>query len=94
MHDNGGEYVSEKFNIFCVNAGIIRQTSAPYSPKHNGLLERMNRTLTDMARSMIHYMHVDRCWWAEAITTAMYIVNSIPNTLCPRMSPFEALHGK
>ncbi|KAI9917826.1 hypothetical protein PsorP6_012618 [Peronosclerospora sorghi] len=91
---NNGEYVSKKFNSFSANAGIIRQTSAPYSRQQNGLSERMNKTLTEMARSMIHYMHVNRCWWAEAITTAVYIVNHIPNTLRPRMSPFKDLHGK
>ncbi|KAI9915439.1 hypothetical protein PsorP6_007794 [Peronosclerospora sorghi] len=41
------QYVSKEFNSFCVNASIIRQTSAPYLPQQNGLSERMNRTLTE-----------------------------------------------
>ncbi|KAJ0394531.1 hypothetical protein ATCC90586_008633 [Pythium insidiosum] len=78
--DNGGEYVSKRFGKFCASKGIVRQTSAPYAPQQNGLAERMNRTLTEMARSMLYYMQVDRVWWAEAFRTASYIINRIPNT--------------
>ncbi|GMF31059.1 unnamed protein product [Phytophthora lilii] len=51
--DNGGEYTSKRFDAFCRQEGIIHQTSAPYSPQQNGLAERMNRTLTEMARSIV-----------------------------------------
>lgn len=53
----------------------------------------MNWTIVEMARSMLHYMNVDRQWWGEAVVTATYIVNRIPNTARPDMSPLEVLTG-
>ncbi|KAE8976384.1 Copia protein [Phytophthora rubi] len=91
--DNGGEYTSKRFNRFCALHGIVHQTSAPYSPQQNGLAERMNRTLAEMARAMMHYMEVDRQWWGEAVMTAAHIVNRVPNTARRDKSPFEVLTG-
>ena len=30
--DNGGEYTSKEFNVFCLEVGIVHQLTAPYSP--------------------------------------------------------------
>ncbi|KAJ0412135.1 hypothetical protein ATCC90586_004055 [Pythium insidiosum] len=91
--DNGGEYLSKRFNAFCAAQGIVHQTSAPYSPQQNGLAERMNRTAMEMARSMLHHMQVDRQWWGEAVMTAVHVINRIPNTARPDQSPLEVLTG-
>ncbi|RMX69214.1 hypothetical protein DD238_003777 [Peronospora effusa] len=53
----------------------------------------MNRTLVEMARSMIYHMEVDRSWWGEAIMAAAYTINRISNTARPNVSPFETLYG-
>ncbi|GMF66379.1 unnamed protein product [Phytophthora lilii] len=91
--DNGGEYTSKRFDAFCRQEWIIHQTSAPYSPQQNGLTERMNRTLTEMACSMLYHMQVDKQWWGEALMTAAHIVNRIPNTARPKTSPLQVLNG-
>jgi transposase InsO family protein len=52
--DNGGEYVSQAFQEFLKTHGIVHQTSTPYTPQQNGVAERANRTIVEMARSMIH----------------------------------------
>ena len=52
--DNGGEYISHAFKEFCKNNGIRQHFTAPYSPQQNGVAERLNRTLMEMARCMIH----------------------------------------
>jgi transposase InsO family protein len=43
--DNGGEYVSKKFDTFLVECEIQQQTSVPYSPQQNGVTECVNRTI-------------------------------------------------
>ncbi|RMX66386.1 hypothetical protein DD238_004037 [Peronospora effusa] len=58
--DNGGEYTYHQFNKYCADLGIIHQRSVPYNPQQNGLAERTNRTLVEMARLMIFHMEVDR----------------------------------
>lgn len=52
--DNGGEYKNKRFAEICGNSGIIHQTTVPYNPQQNGVAERMNRTIVDKARSMMH----------------------------------------
>ena len=89
--DNGGEYVNRRFNGFCTSQGIIYQTTVPYTPQQNGLAERMNRTLVEMARSMLYYQHFHKLWWAEAVMTAAYILNRIPNSANPHVSPIQLL---
>jgi transposase InsO family protein len=51
--DRGGEYFSKEFSTFCEENGIIHQMTAPYTPQHNGLAERKNRTLVDMVNAML-----------------------------------------
>jgi len=50
--DGGGEYTSRMFEEFCVNHGIDHEVTAPYTPQHNGIAERRNRSILDIARCM------------------------------------------
>ena len=50
--DRGGEY-DARFEEFCSKHGIIYQTTAPYSPQSNGVVERKNRTLKQMMNAML-----------------------------------------
>ena len=51
--DRGGEFLSKEFLQYCEEAGITRQFTAPYSPQQNGVVERRNRTMIEMARSLL-----------------------------------------
>jgi transposase InsO family protein len=51
--DNGGEFTSTKFNNYCQNNGIKRKMKNFYTPQHNGVTERMNKTLMGMKISMM-----------------------------------------
>ncbi|MCH80525.1 copia-type polyprotein [Trifolium medium] len=48
-----GPFEVPTLSAFCVNHGIKHEVTAPYTPQHNGLAERRNRTILDMAKSMI-----------------------------------------
>ncbi|KAK2443673.1 putative mitochondrial protein [Trifolium repens] len=76
--DGGGEYTSKDFESFCVSLGIKHEVTAPYTPQHNGLAERRNRTILDMARSMIKQKKMPHKFWGEAVNTAVYILNKCP----------------
>ncbi|OWZ20504.1 Rve-domain-containing hypothetical protein [Phytophthora megakarya] len=56
--DNGTEFVNKSLDKICQQYGIIHQNTAPYSPQQNGVAERMNRTIMEKARSMLHYSDV------------------------------------
>jgi transposase InsO family protein len=44
--DQGGEYFSNEFNLFCEEYGIVRERTPPYSSQSNGVAARKNRSLT------------------------------------------------
>jgi hypothetical protein len=92
--DNGTEYTSEEFEELCAAKGIVHTTSEPYTPEHNPIAERMNRTLVEMGRSMLHESGLPRKYWGEAVVTAAYIRNRCPTTAVKDMTPFEAWTGK
>ncbi|WVZ51981.1 LOW QUALITY PROTEIN: hypothetical protein U9M48_003078 [Paspalum notatum var. saurae] len=56
---------------------LEHQFSSPYTPPQNGVVERKNRTLVEMARTMLDEHRTPRRFWAEAVNTACYIANRI-----------------
>ncbi|WVZ89499.1 hypothetical protein U9M48_035893 [Paspalum notatum var. saurae] len=75
--DNGGEFKNSRFENFCRDLGLEHQFSSPYTPPQNGVVERNNRTLVEMAQTMLDEHRTLRCFWAEAVNTACYIANRI-----------------
>eukprot|EP00253_Pinus_taeda_P035295 PITA_35295 len=71
--DRGGEYISKEFLRFCRENGIHKKFTARYTPQQNGVAERKNRTIMDMARSMLKAKHLPNDYWAEAVNCAAYI---------------------
>ncbi|KAH9294928.1 hypothetical protein KI387_038516, partial [Taxus chinensis] len=76
--DRGGEFISNEFINFCRSHGIHKQFTARYTPQQNGVAERKNRTIMEMARSMMAAKHLPNEYWAEAVATAVYIMNRCP----------------
>ena len=52
---------------FCKTQGISRQLTAGYSPQQNGVAERKNRTIMNLARSIMVEKEVPKGFWAEAV---------------------------
>jgi transposase InsO family protein len=54
MHsDNGIEFKNSQFDTFCSSLGLEHQFSSPYVPQENGVVERKNQILVEMARMML-----------------------------------------
>lgn len=93
--DNGGEYVSNEFKAFLAECGIKHQLTVAYTPQQNGVAERMNRTLLDLVRSMLLQKNIGKSFWAEAISTAVYIRNRVTSKSLPRnVTPYHLWHGE
>ncbi|CAL9021865.1 unnamed protein product, partial [Prunus brigantina] len=92
--DRGGEFLSGEFNKFCEESGIQRQLTMAYSPQQNGVAERKNRTVVEMAKSMLHEKGVPYEFWAEAVNTAVYLLNRCPTKALNKITPFEAYTGR
>ncbi|KAG8479167.1 hypothetical protein CXB51_029021 [Gossypium anomalum] len=91
--DNGTEYTSSGFNIFCDEAGIRHQLTNTYTPQQNGVSERKNRSLINMARCLLFEKNLPKTMWAEAVNTVVYIQNRLPTKALAQKTPFEAWFG-
>ena len=93
--DGGGEYLSSEFKQFLHDKGIHHQQTCAYTPQQNGVAERMNRTLKDLVRAMLHHKRVSHEFWAEALSTATYIRNRVTSRgLPPNTTPFLLWFGR
>ncbi|WZZ44848.1 hypothetical protein YC2023_041107 [Brassica napus] len=90
--DNGGEYTSNAFKSHLAKHGIVQQTSCPDTPQQNGVAERKNRHLMEVARSMMFHANVPKRFWGDAVQTACYLINKIPTKNLKNLSPFEVLN--
>ena len=66
-----------KFKNYTMDEGIQHQYSAAYTPRLNGVAERKNRTLIDMARTMMAEFKSPYNFWAEAINTTCHLSNRL-----------------
>ena len=73
----------------CVNNGYRHKFSTPRTPQQNGVVERKNRTLQEMTRSMINEFDVPKYLWAEAVNTAYYIINRVSIRPIAKKTPYE-----
>ena len=87
--DNGGEYSSKEFDDFLTSKGIKKQRSSKNTPEQNGVAERMNRTIQETARSMLHGAGLSCAFWGEAVATAAILRNRSPTVAVKNMTPYE-----
>ncbi|KAJ4710008.1 Retrovirus-related Pol polyprotein from transposon TNT 1-94 [Melia azedarach] len=92
--DNGLEFCWSEFDEFCKNEGIARHHTVRDTPQQNGVAERMNQTLLERARCMLSNAELTRRFWAEAVSTACYLINRGPHTGINLKTPFEVWSGK
>ncbi|KAI5325793.1 hypothetical protein L3X38_034867 [Prunus dulcis] len=92
--DRGGEYTSLDFSKFSEEMGLERQLTVGYSPQQNGVAERKNRTVMEMARAMMHEKKISLKFWAEAVNTAVYLQNRSPTSAVDNSTPFEKFSGR
>jgi hypothetical protein len=87
---NGGQYVNNIFTIYCTTKGIQMQHTVPYTSQQNGVAERKNRTLKEMANCMIQSKCLSLKYWVEAINCENYIVNYTPTKALKNITLEEA----
>jgi len=73
--DHGGEFQNELFENFCEENGIMHDFSTPSTPQQNGVVERKNRSLEELARTMLNEYDVPKYFWADVVSTACYVLN-------------------
>ena len=91
--DNGGEFISEEFDALLAERGSRRERTTAHTPQQNGVAERVNRTLLNSIRTMLHDGQLDDSFWDEALRTAVHIRNRVPTRALNGKTPHEAWTG-
>ncbi|OMO59210.1 Integrase, catalytic core [Corchorus capsularis] len=79
LGDNGGEYTFNDFATYCSKHGIRHELTEPGTPQHNGVAERMNRTIVERVRCMLRMAKLPKAFWGEAVKVACYLINRSPS---------------
>ncbi|RVW79952.1 Retrovirus-related Pol polyprotein from transposon RE2 [Vitis vinifera] len=64
---------------FLAQEGIVHLSSCVDTPQQNGIAERKNRHLLEVARSLMFSMNVPKLFWGQAVLTAPYLINRMPS---------------
>ncbi|GJZ62009.1 ribonuclease H-like domain-containing protein [Tanacetum coccineum] len=92
--DNGTEFVNNVFDKFCIDNGIVHQTTCAYTPQQNGIVERKHRHLLNVARSLLFQGGLPLYLWSECIMTAAYLINRLPSSVLNGKTSFELVFNK
>jgi hypothetical protein len=92
--DNGGEYCSKEFDDYRSYHGILREKTVSRTPQENGVLERMNRTIMERARSMRLHVGFPLQFWVDVVYIIVYLINKGPSRSLDGRIPEEAWIGK
>ncbi|GJT07347.1 retrovirus-related pol polyprotein from transposon TNT 1-94 [Tanacetum coccineum] len=93
--DHGRGFDNEvQFGEFCNANGITHNFSAPRTPQSNGVVERKNRTLQEMSRTMLNEQSLPQKFWCNAVDTSTYILNRILIRAILGKTPYELLRGR
>ena len=52
--DHGKEFENDEFMNFCYQNGIKHKFFASYTPQQNGVVEKKNRIIQEMTRSLLN----------------------------------------
>ncbi|KAH9681306.1 hypothetical protein KPL71_026926 [Citrus sinensis] len=86
---------SEAFSTFLQFKALAeRQSGCKMKTLRTDRGERKNRTIVEMARSMLKGKGIPNNLWAEACHTAVYILNRSPTKAVRDKTPFEAWHNR
>ncbi|GJQ89760.1 retrovirus-related pol polyprotein from transposon TNT 1-94 [Tanacetum coccineum] len=92
--DNGTKFVNQTLREYYEKVSISHETSVARSPQQNGVIERRNRTLIEVARTMLIYAKAPLFLWAEEVAITCYTQNRSIVRLRYGKTPYELLHDK
>ena len=93
LSDNGGEYTCNEFATYLTQEGIKHEFITLHTPQQNGAGERLNCTLIEGVRTMLVDSKLPHRFWAEALSTCVYLRNHSPTKALRGITPYEAWNG-
>jgi len=91
--DGGGEYTTGEVQSFLKEKGIKHKLTTADTPQHNGVAERMNRTLVKRVRTMLIKAELPDTYWWDALWYATLLHNVSPTRSLSDGTPEESWSG-
>ena len=76
--ENRGEYISREFETYCIKNGISHEKTVSSTLLHNGVAEKMNRTIIEKVKCMLKIVKLPKVFWGETTQIAYYLINKSP----------------
>ncbi|GJX55326.1 retrovirus-related pol polyprotein from transposon TNT 1-94 [Tanacetum coccineum] len=92
--DNETEFVNQTLQDYYEQVGISHKTSVARTPQENGVVERRNRTLVEVARTMLIYAKAPLFLWAKEVATVCYTQNRSIIRRRHGKTAYELLHDR
>jgi hypothetical protein len=93
--DNALEFSTSSLETFLFKNGIVHQTSCSHTHEQVGVVERMNQTITNAARTMLEYSQFPIIYWDLAFQAAVYVRNLSPTEANQSFkTPFELWNSR
>ena len=90
--DNGKEYFNKILGSFFLEIGIVHQSSCNDTPQQNGLAERKNKHLLEIARALLFTTKVPKYLWDGVILTTIYLINRMSGKVLNFETPLNIFH--
>ena len=87
--DNGREYFTKLLSDFFSQNGIFQQSSCVDTPQQNGIAERKNKHLLEVARALLFTHKVPKIFWGDAVLTATFLINRMPSKVLKFATPIS-----
>lgn len=94
LTDGGLEFNNQTVKNALKEIGANFRMSNPYCPAQNGIAERTNRTIVELARAMLISSKLPKSLWAEAVNCAVYILNKTHSNGESEKIPEQIMFGK
>jgi transposase InsO family protein len=91
---NGGEFTSKEFMDYYSRNGIKRQFFVARTPQHNGVVERKNMTVQEMAQTILMYSKLKDIFCTHEVHTTIHIQNRVFLRNNTEKTPYEIWKGK
>jgi len=91
---HGREFQNESFENFCEKHGIQHIFSATITPQQNGVVERKNRALEEIVKTLLNETNLPKYFWVDVVNTACYVLNRVLIRPILKKTPYEFFKGR
>ena len=87
--DRGGEYTGNEFVLYLKRQGMVQRLTVHNTPQHNGIAERLNRTILERIRALLHASGLPKFLWGEAAHHVIWLKNRTPTKVLDGLTPYK-----